>query len=75
MRKIERAGSAIPRAASASAADFDHPALRLQLPSPSVAEMRRRLASVPVVNAGPTWVLFDLRALKDRASRFDDLTP
>jgi len=51
-------------AASAPPPDFEHPALLLQLPRPSVDEMRRRLPSVPVAKEGSTWVLFDLRGFK-----------
>ena len=62
-------------AANAPPPDFEHPALLLQLPRPSVDEMRGRLASVPVAKAGPTWVLFDLRGLRQRHARLNDLVP
>jgi hypothetical protein len=60
--------------AAAPPPDFGHPALLLQLPRPSIDEMRRRMASVPVANAGPTWVLFDLRGLKRYAALPDPMS-
>jgi hypothetical protein len=54
-------------ASGAPPPDFDHPALLLQLPRPSVDEMRRQLASVPVAAMGPTWVMFDIRGLRANA--------
>lgn len=50
--------------AGAAPADFEHPALLLQLPMPSADDMRQRMASLPVAKSGPGWVLFDLRALR-----------
>jgi hypothetical protein len=55
--------------ADAPLADFEHPALLLQLPMPSADEMRQRMASVPVANSGPGWVLFDLRELARASDR------
>jgi hypothetical protein len=57
--------------ASAALAEFEHPALLLQLPMPSADEMRQRMAPLPVAKSGPGWVLFDLRGLRRSSSQLD----